>query len=174
MTTEKQITANRANSQKSTGARTAEGKETISQNALKHGLLSERLITSTENAQDYFALLAGLVDSLNPIGMLETVLVERIAVALWRQKRLVTAESATLEIVKINQNKPMNLALEMLRGDESASKKEKEFAALKASAPIQNELMARYSVTLDNALYKAIEALRNQQEFRLKNNVIID
>jgi hypothetical protein len=40
MATEKQIAANRANAQKSTGPKTAAGKLTSSRNAYRHGLSS--------------------------------------------------------------------------------------------------------------------------------------
>jgi hypothetical protein len=40
MSTEAQIKANRENAQKSTGPKTAEGKTVVSQNVVKHGLLS--------------------------------------------------------------------------------------------------------------------------------------
>jgi len=39
MVTNKQITANKSNAQKSTGAISEEGKEIIKYNALKHGIL---------------------------------------------------------------------------------------------------------------------------------------
>ena len=42
MATQKQIEANRANAQKSTGAKTEAGKKTSSMNAMKHGLLNSR------------------------------------------------------------------------------------------------------------------------------------
>src|ERR1700733_11288122 len=41
MATEKQIEANRRNAQKSTGARTAEGKASSSRNNLRHGLTGQ-------------------------------------------------------------------------------------------------------------------------------------
>ncbi len=36
------------------------------------------------------------------------------------------------------------------------------------SLPITNQLLTRYQVTLDNELYKALKALREQQEWRLR------
>jgi hypothetical protein len=39
-----------------------------------------------------------LLQELHPIGLLEQTLVERIALTLWRQKRLVRAETANIEI----------------------------------------------------------------------------
>lgn len=41
-------------------------------------------------------------------------------------------------------------------------------------ALIANELLIRYQFAPDAELYKAIEALRKQQEFRCKNSVEIE
>lgn len=273
MATAKQAAANKANSQKSTGATTAEGKATVSKNAIRHGLLSQRLIITGEEIQDFDALLVGLMQSVAPEGMLEKVLVEKVAVAMWRQKRLVAAESASIELGRRLEsqanrnviNRTLNLGYGMLGEEEDAkldelkplSKDEqetlgwcrdflKEYAALddealysenlarlkkeapimfeeleqqaeelpleaytneqlregadnlvawgkkqlsnnirrekirdvaaqvliSASAPVNNGLLARYSAGLDNELYRAIEALRKQQEFRLKNGSV--
>lgn len=273
MATAKQAAANKANSQKSTGATTAEGKATVSKNAIRHGLLSQRLIITGEEIQDFDALLVGLMQSVAPEGMLEKVLVEKVAVAMWRQKRLVAAESASIELGRRFEsqanrnviNRTLNLGYGMLGEGEDAkldelkplSKDEqetlgwcrdflKEYAALddealysenlarlkkeaplmfeeleqqaeelpleaytneqlregadnlvawgkkqlsnnirrekirdvaaqvliSASAPVNNGLLARYSAGLDNELYRAIEALRKQQEFRLKNGSV--
>jgi hypothetical protein len=49
MATPAQIAANRANAQKSTGPRTAEGKAASRLNALKHGLDAESLIIPGED-----------------------------------------------------------------------------------------------------------------------------
>lgn len=274
MATAKQAAANKANSQKSTGATTAEGKATVSKNAIRHGLLSQRLIITGEEIQDFDALLVGLMQSVAPEGMLEKVLVEKVAVAMWRQKRLVAAESASIELGRRLEsqanrnviNRTLNLGYGGMLGEEEDAKLDelkplskdeqetlgwcrdflKEYAALddealysenlarlkkeapimfeeleqqaeelpleaytneqlregadnlvawgkkqlsnnirrekirdvaaqvliSASAPVNNGLLARYSAGLDNELYRAIEALRKQQEFRLKNGSV--
>ena len=274
MTTAKQAAANKANSQKSTGATTAGGKATVSKNAIRHGLLSQRLIITGEEIQDFDALLVGLMQSVAPEGMLEKVLVEKVAVAMWRQKRLVAAESASIELGRRLEsqanrnviNRTLNLGYGGMLGEEEDAKLDelkplskdeqetlgwcrdflKEYAALddealysenlarlkkeaplmfeeleqqseelpleaytneqlregadnlvawgkkqlsnnirrekirdvaaqvliSASAPVNNGLLARYSAGLDNELYRAIEALRKQQEFRLKNGSV--
>jgi hypothetical protein len=89
-----QLQANQNNAQKSTNPVTAEGKQIVANNAVKHGIFSRHLILSDENPEDYQLLLDGLQTELNPIGTLEQSLVERIAVTLWRQKRLVRSETA--------------------------------------------------------------------------------
>lgn len=90
--------ANRLNAQKSSGPITPEGKVVASQNALRHGLLSTKLLLDDEDPKEYDALLRGLAKSLGPVGALEAHLVERIAVTLWRQRRLVHAETAGLSL----------------------------------------------------------------------------
>ena len=47
MTTEAQVCANRANAQKYTGPQTAEGKATVAQNAVTHGLLARAAAETT-------------------------------------------------------------------------------------------------------------------------------
>ncbi|MGB2865649.1 MAG: hypothetical protein WBC05_20125 [Sedimentisphaerales bacterium] len=54
MATTAQILANRLNSKKSTGPQTVDGKDVVSQNAVKHGLFAESVIKG-ENPADYEA-----------------------------------------------------------------------------------------------------------------------
>jgi hypothetical protein len=93
-----QISANRSNAQKSTGAITQAGKAKVSQNALTHGLFSKQLILAEENPLEYQLLLEQLQQELSPIGILEQSLVERVAISLWKQKRLMKAETARLNL----------------------------------------------------------------------------
>ena len=46
MTSEKKAEANRRNALKSTGPKTPEGKAAVSLNALRHGLLSQEILSS--------------------------------------------------------------------------------------------------------------------------------
>lgn len=280
MTTEKQIKANQANSLKSTGANTIEGKQIVSSNALKHGLFSQRLILTDESLDDYALLVDGLINSLNPVGTLEQLLVEKIAVATWKQLRLTRAESASIELDRrmdravnidyvskaigrtweeptleksefeqetdnereylayckefmkqfedIDDDVLINIDLVKLKAEASliyqrlvdeahdeeielntyindylkkddmgihewacsvGDWKRKEISRLnrktlvlkvaeqlknKLTAPIDNELLARYQAGIDNELYKAIEALRKQQEWRSKGMVTLE
>lgn len=280
MTTEKQIKANQANAKKSTGATSDEGKAVIASNALKHGLFAQRLILPDENMDEYAQLIHGLVSSLNPVGTLEQLLVEKIAVATWKQLRLTRAESASIELdrsmsieknrkavgstmgrkwdepdITIEEFEPLSvddeyqliwgnkvikehgtLSYEVLKQSNIAKLKtdaptiyeqlsceaesedmsldeyvahlnsdnddgvyywaqelrtwaNKELTRInrrgivqaignqliaKLTAPIHNELLARYQAGIDNELYKAIEALRKQQEWRSKGMVIFE
>ena len=100
MPTPKQLAANRANSLRSTGPKTDTGKATASRNSLTHGLLARDLLVHTgggrEDAAEFHSLLDDLGEALAPQGMLETILVEKIAVAYWRLRRAARAEAGAI------------------------------------------------------------------------------
>ena len=269
---------NQANSKKSTGATSDEGKAVIAGNAIKHGLFAQRLILQDENLDEYAQLIDGLISCLNPVGTLEQLLVEKIAVATWKQLRLSRAESASIELDRrmdkavnidyvakaigrkwdepelaknefeqetdedrelivyyssfieqfnaIHNDVLIKMDLVKLKAEASliyqslvdeaeeielneyinnylktddmgihewacnlASWCKKELSRLnrkaivltvteqlknKLTAPISNELLARYQAGIDNELYKAIEALRKQQEWRSKGMIPLE
>ena len=75
---QRKIEANRRNSLRSTGPKTARGKQTVARNAIKHGLLArEVVITSggTEEAVEEFDALAEPVylNTISPSGTAESV-----------------------------------------------------------------------------------------------------
>lgn len=92
--------ANHINAQRSTGPCSLEGKRISSANATRHGLLSTRLFLDDEDPDEFADLLCELERSLGPTGAVELALVERIAATLWRQRRLVTAESAAITLAR--------------------------------------------------------------------------
>lgn len=89
--------ANKVNAQKSTGPRTNSGKARSAGNARVHGILSANLLIDGESPADYDLLFQSLVQDLRPVGALELIHVERIATAIWRQRRLIRAESAAVK-----------------------------------------------------------------------------
>jgi len=93
MATEAQVAANRANAQKSTGPHTPEGKETASQNALKHGLFAREGVIRGEDGEEFERHRETLLEQLNPVGPLEEILAARIVDLTWRLKRAVQDQS---------------------------------------------------------------------------------
>jgi hypothetical protein len=81
MSTAAQIKANRQNAKKSTEPKTDEGKATVSQNAVKHGLFAESVIKG-ENEAEYEAFHDEMFAELAPVGMVELMLAERV-ISLW-------------------------------------------------------------------------------------------
>jgi len=72
----------------------AEGCDATRFNALRHGVLSRYTVLPWENADEYHALVAALVDEHAPRGPTEEHLVEELAGILWRKRRLRLAEAA--------------------------------------------------------------------------------
>ncbi len=95
----KQVEANRRNAQRSTGPTTVAGKRAVRWNAIKHGLLARTAVIprSGENKAEFQRLLAGLVESLQPVGILEGLLVDEIASVSWRRRRATRAETGEIE-----------------------------------------------------------------------------
>ena len=87
MATAAQVRANRANAQKSTGPRTAAGKEKASQNAVKHGLLAREAVIPGEDPEEFEAYREGMIEELAPAGPVEAMLAERVVGLSWRLRR---------------------------------------------------------------------------------------
>jgi len=82
-----QIAASLANAAHSTGPVTPSGKETVSRNALTHGLTATRLIIPGENPADLEALSAAIVHRYNPQNFDECRHADLIVASEWRLAR---------------------------------------------------------------------------------------
>ncbi len=100
MTSKKQIAANKRNAQKG-GVKSEEGKEISKMNALKHGILSSQLYITTGSDigsyKDFLELKVMFFEELQPEGLVEILLVDRLFSAYWRLKRLHIAETGFIE-----------------------------------------------------------------------------
>ncbi|MEN6428136.1 MAG: hypothetical protein ABFE13_22535 [Phycisphaerales bacterium] len=94
MATIAQIQANRLNARKSTGPRTAEGKERASQNALKHGLLAAEAVIQGEDPEEFEIYREGMLQELAPAGAVEAMLAERVVGLSWRLRRAERLQNA--------------------------------------------------------------------------------
>jgi hypothetical protein len=115
-TTEQRLAANRANAQLSTGPSTIEGKAVASRNATRHGLLSSRVLLDDEDSGEFENLSDELCQSLRPVGRAEMAIVERIAITIWRQRRLVTAETAAITLAREDVPTAKTVSVELGRG----------------------------------------------------------
>jgi hypothetical protein len=130
-----------------TGPRTLEGKERSKHNATRHGIFSSVVVLKGEARWEYETLLDSLWKSFGPEGGLEELLVEKIAVISWRQRRLLEAEGA-----------------EVRRGI--------EFVGLDVLSPNSHDSpaldrLSRYEATLDRAFDRALNQLDRFQRIRL-------
>jgi hypothetical protein len=77
----------RANSRKSTGPRTAEGKDRSKYNATKHGLTARSVLLPGEDPTQLAARQQQLIDDLQPRHSAEITAIELMAGAIWRSDR---------------------------------------------------------------------------------------
>ncbi len=100
ITSSRKVEANRRNALKSTGPRTPIGKKTVARNALKDGFYAKWLIIEhpdgKEDPEEYRGLYAALREHYEPVGLLEALWVEKIAVWSWRLRRLIRCESGQI------------------------------------------------------------------------------
>ena len=87
MATAAQVTANQSNAQASTGPQTPEGKARVSQNALKHGLTSVRLVVRQDEHEEFEAFRNSLAAELNPQGAVESITFDELVHAAWNLRR---------------------------------------------------------------------------------------
>ena len=88
-----QITANRANAQKSTGPRSAEGKSASRFNALKHGIDAASIVIPGEDPADYDALVAQYQQEYQPQSASESFHVDTMIRADWQKRRMQNVEA---------------------------------------------------------------------------------
>ena len=98
MSSAAQIAANQTNAKLSTGPVTEAGKQTVSRNAVSHGLAGSNanaVLPGEESAFEDFA--QGYIASYNPVGLPEQTLVRVIAREYWRLERAHAMENALFE-----------------------------------------------------------------------------
>jgi len=96
MATKKNIAANRANAEKSTGPKSAEGKSKSSMNALRHGLYAGTVILPEENREDYDRLYGYYQEKLEPQTTYEQDLVSQFVLIEWKRLRAELIEASLL------------------------------------------------------------------------------
>ncbi len=152
---QKRVRANRQNAKHSTGPRTPKGKAKSSQNALKHGILAESVVIPNceqlESAEKFNALLADLIDELRPVGTIEEMLVETVAVSYWRLSRALRYEAAEIAS-RVDARKDWNFS------DPIGC----------ASLPFveKTHMILRYETTIERRLHRALSSLYRHQAIR--------
>jgi hypothetical protein len=95
-TSTRKVEANRKNSLKSTGPKTAAGKRRVSRNAVKFGLFSKYLLVphadGLESQGELDELRSAMHSHFQPVGVLEEFWVEKIVVCCWRLRRALRTE----------------------------------------------------------------------------------
>ena len=92
-----------------------QGYELVRYNAMKHGILSRYTVLNHESHEDYESLVNSLMDEHLPAGATEQHLIEELASIIWRKRRVLQAEGASINrslrsLVTTDLNNPMQAA----------------------------------------------------------------
>ena len=164
MTSEKQIEANRRNALKSTGPQTPEGKATVAQNAVKHGLLAEQILIQDESQEDFDAFRDAMIDHLAPEGPVETLLAERIITAAWRLRRAVRLERDVIHTGLDKKIRNIQMFPANNRGE-----LEPTLSTIASDILRQTDAygkLSRYEAHLERSMYQALHELQRMQAAR--------
>ena len=174
-----QIQANRLNAQKSTGPRTAAGKERASQNALRHGLLAREAVIAGEDPEEFELYREGMLEELAPAGAVEAMLAERVVGLSWRLRRAERLQNAAFAALDEGEPTPLLEARheewKQLKGsewDRGLAGVVDEDAALGkvvvadfAEARVLDRLLM-YERRIESSLYRTMAELRREREAR--------
>ncbi len=103
MTSPAQLDANRANAQHSSGPVTDAGKQTVSANAVKHGLAGKVHAALPGEEAAFEQHCEGYRQAYTPVGVPENELVRNIAENYWRLKRAHSMERALFAQIELEQ-----------------------------------------------------------------------
>ena len=107
MATQLQNEANRRNSLKSTGPKTAEGKAIASQNAVTHGLFARMPVIPGESEAEFQEYTEHWLEDLKPVGAMEEFLAERIIGIAWRLRRAGQIEANLFQPNESQETQPL-------------------------------------------------------------------
>ena len=162
MLSEKQLAANRANAQKSTGPKTEEGKRRSSLNAARHGLTGQVVVLPAEDMEAFNQFTSGIVASLEPANHLERQLAHSYASFQWRINRAAAIEDNLFTVGLIQEEEDNSLDIEhpevrtAVASARTFRADSQEFARL-----------SLYSSRLINQAEKVLKQLKQMQAERL-------
>lgn len=159
---------NKKNALRSTGPKTPAGKAKVSTNAVKHGAYSEALFMLLEKEEDFQALKGGLVETLQPVGPMETRMVERLASLWWRMERTKTAANQALWMNARSHLKGSLEAMVEACGiwDEATATDRDECRLPSAWSYDTQERLLRHEMTLGRAFFNTLHELERIQARR--------
>jgi hypothetical protein len=154
-----QLTANRANAQRSTGPRSEEGKAASRFNALTYGLEARSRVIPGENPAELESLAAAYYRQFNPVGPLEDFLVETIVAADWNRRRYTRVEAQLYRMLMTLSDPPSDAAA-AFGGDVTGAK------------ILQSAF--RQSASAERSYFRALTELRRAQKERLAEETEVE
>jgi hypothetical protein len=162
-----QVAANQANALKA-GVRTAEGKAISCLNARKHGIFASAL--TPEDSEELSVIEEDLIADLRPVGRVEEMLVETLAMTYLRMQRCARAEAEyhvrTWEEPTIDREP---LAWQDMQDRREGGERAVPFRAGKFQRMV--ELIGLYNARLTNQFLKTLHEIERYRRLRQGENV---
>jgi hypothetical protein len=159
MATRKQINANRRNAKKG-GPKTDAGRAAVRNNAARHGLASIHPVLIGEDYEPFRNFLKALTDELQPVGIMEIMLVEQIADASWRRRRVTMLEQGLFDILRGEVEPEIKKKYDVINQQATL-----HLITCKDSSG-QLEKYYRYDARFERSFFKALKELQSLQAAR--------
>jgi hypothetical protein len=134
----------RINGTKSNGPVTEEGKSASSQNSLKHGLTSSRVVLPHESQEEFDRLEASFINRFKPYDEVEHELVHEMAAARWRLRRVEGMEAALFKKALKNQQEALGPDADAMDIQDAAYAEVAESKSLRMLSRHQSQLRRSY------------------------------
>jgi hypothetical protein len=149
-------------------------------NSYNHGLTAETIVIGDEDPKAFDILRAELEEEYNPRPGIESELVERLAVLMWRMRRIPIFEAALIELRREGVASDKRRA-RMIR-DLFKDKERKETPYENTAVAFQNRqqtlgTLFRYEAALMNAFNRTLQQLLFLQDRRARDedgNQVVD
>jgi hypothetical protein len=148
----------RINGAQSHGPITPEGKARSAANSRRHGLTSSALIDG-ESEEHFQLLLADFMDHFQPQTAVETDLVEVMAIARWRLRRLLAIETRQFELEMLRRR-------EQIDEDFTGMDHDDRLAFVFQNMGNSIALLIRYEASINRSYDKALKQLQQLQSSR--------
>ena len=172
MTSEKQIAANRQNSQKSTGPKSHLGLMHSSGNAVKHGLTAKTLIITGEDPKELERLLEQFIATYQPFDATEMELVGQLTVAAWKIRRgqRIEADLFKTATTVCEEGDKAHAEIDDMVSKSNYADAVVKYESLMASdrfdAFLPFDQLGRYAANAERSFYRALQALEHLREKR--------
>ena len=151
----KQLAANRANAQLSTGPRTELGKRAARMNSTTHGLSGHTILKTPAEDAAYAAYSARLMPDLSPANAIEQDFAERIIHDSWRIRRAAAIEANLFSLADAAFDTGNDAQDDALNDAHTFQVNDKTF-----------NLLSLYQQRLQRSIHKDLEMLRKMQKER--------
>jgi len=152
----------RINGAKSHGPVTPEGKARSAANSRRHGLAAASILLAGESDEHFQLLRADFIDQFQPRTAVETDLVDVLAIARWRLRRLLAMEAHLFDLELVRSQKQIDAEFSEMEPDDRLAWVFQKLSGTGTSLP----LLIRYEASLNRSYDKALKQLLLLQSTR--------